>query len=218
MDFAFEVLASTLTSPWVYALIAFAAALDSLLPVVPSETLLISAATFAATGLPHPLGLVAAATLGALVGDLAAHLVGRSGSRRLHRWSAHPRWQRLFAQAQEMFARRGGTMLIVGRFVPGGRTATTIGSGMLGLPIRDFLVCDGIGSLAWAVYSTGIGLLGGRLFEDQPVLGVLTGIGLALAVSVVVEILRRIVSARSSGTADTLEGPDSTDTPADVTR
>lgn len=109
-------------------------------------------------------------------------------------------------------------MLIVGRFVPGGRTATTIGSGMLGLPIRDFLVCDGIGSLAWAVYSTGIGLLGGRLFEDQPVLGVLTGIGLALAVSVVVEILRRIVSARSSGTADTLEGPDSTDTPADVTR
>src|SRR5699024_12441567 len=51
----------------------------------------------------------------------------RSGSRRLHRWSALPRWQRLFASAQEMFARRGGSMLIVERFVPGGRTAATIG-------------------------------------------------------------------------------------------
>jgi len=218
MDFAFEALTSTLTSPWVYALIAVAAALDSLLPIVPSETLLISAATFAATGLPHPLGLVAAATLGALVGDLAAHLVGRSGSRRLHRWSAHPRRQRLFASAQGMFARRGGSMLIIGRFVPGGRTVTTVGSGMLGLRIRDFLLFDGIGSLAWAVYTTAIGLLGGRLFEDQPVAGVLTGIGLALAVSAVIEILRRIIASRSSGPADTLDGADSTDTPADVTR
>src|SRR5699024_3604954 len=159
----------------------------------------------------HPLGLIAAATLGALVGDLAAHLVGRSGSRRLHRWSAHPRWRRLFASAQQMFARRGGAVLIVGRFVPGGRTATTIASGMLGFRIRDFLLWDGVGSLAWAVYSTGIGLLGGHFSEDRPVVGVLTGIGLALAVSAVVEILRRIVSARSSGTADTLEGADSTD-------
>lgn len=218
MDFAFEALTSTLTSPWVYALIALAAALDSLLPIVPSETLLISAASFAAAGVPHPLGLIAAATLGALVGDLAAHLVGRSGSRRLHRWSALPRWQRLFASAQEMFARRGGSMLIVGRFVPGGRTATTIGSGMLGFRIRDFLLFDGIGSLAWAVYSTGIGLLGGKLFEGQPVLGVLTGIGVALAVSAVIEILRRIIAARSSGPADTLDEADSTHTPADVTR
>jgi membrane protein DedA with SNARE-associated domain len=218
MDFAFEALTSTLTSPWVYALIALAAALDSLLPIVPSETLLISAATFAAAGVPHPLGLIAAATLGALVGDLAAHLVGRSGSRRLHRWSALPRWQRLFASAQEMLARRGGSMLIVGRFVPGGRTATTIGSGMLGFRIRDFLLFDGIGSLAWAVYSTGIGLLGGKLFEGQPVLSVLTGIGVALAVSAVIEILRRIIAARSSGPADTLDGADSTHTPADVTR
>lgn len=109
-------------------------------------------------------------------------------------------------------------MLIVGRFVPGGRTATTIGSGMLGFRIRDFLLFDGIGSLAWAVYSTGIGLLGGNLFEGQPVLGVLTGIGVALAVSAVIEILRRIIAARSSGPADTLDEADSTHTPADVTR
>lgn len=109
-------------------------------------------------------------------------------------------------------------MLIVGRFVPGGRTATTIGSGMLGFRIRDFLLFDGIGSLAWAVYSTGIGHLGGNLFEGQPVLGVLTGIGVALAVSAVIEILRRIIAARSSGPADTLDGADSTHTPADVTR
>src|SRR5699024_12847687 len=99
---------------------------------------------------------------GALVGDLAAHLVGRSGSRRLHRWSALARWQRLFASAQEMCARPGGSMRIVGSFVPGGRTATTIGSGMLGVRVRDFPLFAGIGSLAWAGHPTRIVPLGGR--------------------------------------------------------
>src|SRR5699024_3196154 len=133
-------------------------------------------------------------------------------------WSALPRWQRLFASAQEMFARRGGSMLIVGRFVPGGRTATTIGSGLLGFRIRDFRLFDGIRRLAWALYSTGIGLLGGTLFEGHPVLGGLAGIGGALAARATLEILRRSTAARSPGPADTLDEMDSTLRPADVTR
>src|SRR5699024_3040496 len=112
----------------------------------------------------------------------------------------------------------GGSMLIVERFVPGGRTAATIGSGMLGFRIRDFLLFDGIGSLAWAVYSTGIGHLGGNLFEGQPVLGVLIGIGVALAGIAVIEVVRSISAARSTGPADTRDEVDSTHPPADVTR
>ena len=42
MDLALELLTVTLTSPWVYLLIVVAAALDSLVPIVPSETLLIT--------------------------------------------------------------------------------------------------------------------------------------------------------------------------------
>jgi membrane protein DedA with SNARE-associated domain len=197
MDFVFELLTATLTSPWVYLLIGVAAGLDSLLPVVPSETLLISAAAFAASGLPDPVGLVAATVAGAILGDLAAHLVGRfgrSGAARLRRARVPHRRKRraLVDSAREIFARRGGAALIAGRFVPGGRTLTTIGSGVLGFPVGRFLLWDGIGCLAWALYSTGIGLLGGVVFEDNPLLGVVLGIAIACAITGAAELVRRL--------------------------
>ncbi|WP_166971170.1 DedA family protein [Brevibacterium atlanticum] len=222
MDLAFELLSDVLTSPWVYLLIAVAASLDSLLPVVPSETLLISAAAFAASGIPHPTGLVLAAAVGALIGDLAAHLVGRFARSRMSRSRIHrirppqPRPQRARLQwarlqwarvskrgaviaetARPVFTDRGDSALIAGRFIPGGRTLTTIGSGMLGFPLRRFLLWDGIGCLVWAVYSTGIGVLGGTVFDDQPLLGVALGIGIALVITAAGEVFRRLRSSRT---------------------
>ena len=196
MDFALELLTATLASPWVYLLIAVAAALDSLVPIVPSETLLITAATFAATGQPHPAGLVLAAASGALLGDLAAHLVGRFAATGVGRWRRWSRVAKLLDSAHSAFSHRGGTVLIAGRFVPGGRSLATIGSGLLGFPIRGFLLWDGVGSLAWALYSTGIGLIGGTLFEDRPLLGVAVGIGIALAITGSAELVRRLLSLR----------------------
>ena len=196
MDLALELLTVTLTSPWVYLLIAVAAALDSLVPIVPSETLLITAATFAATGQPHPAGLVLAAASGALLGDLAAHLVGRFAATGVGRWRRWSRVAKLLDSAHSAFSHRGGTVLIAGRFVPGGRSLATIGSGLLGFPVRAFLLWDGIGSLAWALYSTGIGLIGGTLFEDRPLLGVAVGIGIALAITGSAELVRRLLSLR----------------------
>ena len=196
MDLALELLTASLTSPWVYLLIALAAALDSLVPIVPSETLLITAATFAATGQPHPAGLVLAAASGALLGDLAAHLVGRFAATGVGRWRRWSRVAKLLDSAHSAFSHRGGTVLIAGRFVPGGRSLATIGSGLLGFPVRAFLLWDGIGSLAWALYSTGIGLIGGTLFEDRPLLGVAVGIGIALAITGSAELVRRLLSLR----------------------
>ncbi|WP_210605213.1 DedA family protein [Brevibacterium oceani] len=202
MDLAFELLSTVLTSPWVYLLIAVAASLDSLVPVVPSETLLISAAAFAASGVPYPAGLVLAAAIGAMVGDLAAHLVGRFVRSRMQRirlrrvrLSKHA--SGIVESARSVFARRGCSALIAGRFIPGGRTVTTVGSGMLGFSLRGFLLWDGLGSLAWALYSTGIGLFGGTAFDDQPLLGVAVGIGIALSTAAAGEVFRRL---RRSGT------------------
>lgn len=196
MDLALELLTATLTSPWVYLLIVVAAALDSLAPIVPSEALLITAATFAATGQPHPAGLVLAAAGGALLGDLAAHLVGRFAAAGVGRWRRRARIAKLLESAHTAFSRRGGTVLIAGRFVPGGRSLATIGSGLLGFPVRAFLLWDAIGSLAWALYSTGIGLIGGTLFEDRPLLGVAVGIGIALAITGSAELVRRLQGLR----------------------
>ncbi|GAA1939968.1 VTT domain-containing protein [Brevibacterium antiquum] len=198
MDFAFDILAATLESPWVYLLVFIIAGLDSLFPIVPSETVLITAAAYAATGTPNPVGLLLAGAIGALTGDFAAHLVGRGGGSLASRWARRPRARRLLERTEEIFARRGGTVLIAGRFVPGGRTATTVTSGMLKYPIPRFLAFDAAGCLAWALYSTGIGLLSGVLFEDQPLLGVGLGIGIALTITGVAELTRRLLARRKA--------------------
>lgn len=197
MDMVLDILRTLAESPWVFALVFVVTALDSLFPIVPAETVLITAATYAVSGTPHPLGLIVAATIGAVIGDFASHCVGRGGGRLGERWMKRDRMKAIVDRSESMFRRRGGLMLIVGRFIPGGRTATTITSGVLHYPRRKFLLADAIGSLAWAVYSCAIGFLGAMIVEDQPLLGVAMGIGLALAITGIVELLRRVFARRA---------------------
>ncbi|PCC57751.1 hypothetical protein CIK58_05210 [Brevibacterium aurantiacum] len=198
MDLALDILRTTVESPWVYLLVFVIAGMDSLFPIVPSETVLITAAAYAAAGIPSPLGLLLAAVVGALIGDFAAHLVGRGGGSLVQRWTRSSRAKRLLAHTEEIFARRGGVVLIAGRFIPGGRSATTLSSGILKYPRTRFLIFDALGCLAWAIYSIGVGLLGGVLFEDQPLLGVGLGIGIALAITGVAELTRRLLARRKA--------------------
>src|ERR671914_2261117 len=72
-------------SPWTYAVILGIAALDAILPLVPSETTVISAGVLAGAG-DLQLGLViAAGALGAYAGDTSAYALGRRFGPRLER-------------------------------------------------------------------------------------------------------------------------------------
>jgi hypothetical protein len=59
----------------------------------------------------------------------------------------------------------------------------------------------------WACYSFFIGRLGGKAFEDKPWAGLLLALGLTLAVSAVIEVVRRIRSARARRRAAAPETP-----------
>lgn len=196
MDLALDILRTSVESPWVYLFVFAIVGFDSLVPIVPAETVLISAATYAAAGTPNPVGLVLAAAVGALAGDVAAYLVGRGGGSLVLRWARHPRVHGLIDRTEAMFARRGGAALIAGRFVPGGRTATTVTAGMVRYPRLRFLAFDAAGCLTWALYSTGVGLLGGVIFDDQPLFAVGLGIGIALLITGVAEITGRVLARR----------------------
>lgn len=81
-------------------------------------------------------------------------------------------------------------MLVVARYVPGGRTATTLTMGALRYPLRSFSTWDGVAATTWAGYSTLLGYLAGSAFHDEPVKGVLLGLGLALGVTGAIETVR----------------------------
>jgi len=64
---------------------------------------------------------------------------------------------------------------------------------------RRFVIATAAAGLIWASYSFFIGRLGGKAFEHKPWAGLLLALGLALAVSAIIEAIRRIRSRRAGG-------------------
>jgi membrane-associated protein len=184
-------------SPWTYAVILGVAASDALVPLVPSEATVISAGVLAGAG-GLDLGLViAAAAAGAYVGDSSAYLLGRRFDNKVER-RVFPglKGARRRVWAERMLARHGGPLILGARFVPGGRTATTVTAGALGMRWVRFAVFAAAAAIGWASYSALLGYLGGRAFEDNPLWGLLLGFGIGAATFVVVEIVRRARARR----------------------
>ena len=181
-----------MASPWVLLALFAVAAVDGFFPAVPSESLVVTAGVFAAAdGDPSlPLVIVVAA-LGAFAGDHVSYLLGhRAGGRLARRTRPGTRRGAAFAWAGRTLAERGGALIVVFRIIPGARTAVTLTAGAVRYPLRSFTVADAVAALSWAMYSALVGYVGGAAFEEEPLKGVLLGLGLALTVTVAVEIVR----------------------------
>jgi membrane-associated protein len=191
----FESLVEVVTaSGWVYPLILGVAALDAVFPLVPSEATVIAAAALAGTGdLVLPLVVLAGAA-GAVLGDNVAYAIGRAGKGRVSgRVSASSRWRERVAQATTMLRERSATIIVVSRFIPGGRTATMLSAGLVGLSWRRFAAYDLAAGILWAAYAGLIGLVGGKAFADQPLYALLLALGLASVLTFLIEGGRRVV-------------------------
>jgi membrane protein DedA with SNARE-associated domain len=182
-------------------------ALDALLPWLPSETAVVALGAVTAGSADPRIGLlVVLAAVGAFLGDNAAYLVGRrfgpAVSRRLF---AGERGAHRLAWARRSLDRYGMRVIIVCRFIPGGRTAVTLTCGLIGFPRRRFVTATAAAGIVWASYAFFLGRLGGQAFEDRPWVGLLLALGLALAVSVLIDVGRRAwrwyarTRARSAG-------------------
>jgi membrane-associated protein len=156
-------------SGWAYAILFVLAFLDALVPVVPSETSVITAGVVASAGdLSLPLVILFAAA-GAFAGDNTSYFVGaRYGTRINDRFFQSEKARARIAWAQRQVEERGGELIVIARFIPGGRTVVTLSAGTLGYPWRRFVVFDAIAATIWAVYAALLGYLGGHAFEEQP--------------------------------------------------
>ena len=181
-------------SLWTYPLLFGICAGDALIPAFPSETAVIVCGIQAARGQLSLEWVIVWAAAGAYTGDNASYAVGR--------WLGTPAVKRFFsgevAQGRLDWARRflkerGSYVLIVARFIPGGRTAATFTSGLVRLPwMTRFAPYIFAAAVLWSVYAALLGYLGGRLFEDKPIYALLVAFGIAAVITVGVEGWRRI--------------------------
>jgi membrane-associated protein len=184
-------------SGWAYAAIFLLAMLDAILPVVPSETSVITAGVLAASGqLSLPL-VVASATAGAMAGDNLAYLIGRRfGGPVTRRFFSGEKSRQRLAWAQRQLDQRGGQLILVGRFIPGGRTVVTLSAGLLHYPWRRFAALDAVAAFVWALYAASLGYFGGRAFENAAWKGLLLALGVGFAIAGLTEAVRWVLRRR----------------------
>ncbi|MEU4677377.1 DedA family protein [Micromonospora sp. NPDC023737] len=199
MDSALDLLRQLVTSPWVYLLILGITAVDAFFPAVPSEAAVITAAVISASdGRPNIIAVIAAAAIGALVGDHISYAIGRAGgARRLARLPDRSRRRIGSEWARRAVDRRGGVILTTARYIPGGRTAVTLTMGAVRYPRRSFLLFDAIATSTWGIYCGLLGYFGGLAFERDPIKGVVAGLGISIAVTALLEVIRALRRRRA---------------------
>ncbi len=154
-------------SGWAYLILFLFAFLDVLVPIVPSETAVITAGVVAASGDLSLALIIPAAAVGAFLGDNTVYLIGRRfGGRVTERFFSGEKATERMAWAEVQLSERGGELIVVARFIPGGRTAVALSAGTLGYRWRRFVAFDLAATLIWASYAALLGYYGGRAFES----------------------------------------------------
>jgi membrane protein DedA with SNARE-associated domain len=176
----FEQLLHTYGYAAIFALIA----LENVGLPVPGETILISSAIFAAT--THELNVIAiviTAAVAAFGGSVAGCAIGRYGERHLlHRYGRYLHIQeRDLRLGRYLFARYGGRVVFVARFVAFLRALAGLLAGINRMEWKRFMLFSGLGAVVWAA-TFGFGAYAlGREVEG---LSARAGVFIALAVIV----------------------------------
>ena len=184
--------------PTAYLLLFAIAAGDAVIPALPSESAAILAGVLAAIepGIALP-AVIGAAAAGAFVGDSTSYGLGRYGGRPAQRrFFDGPYGRRGVRWACGQLRRRGGLILVVARFIPGGRTGATFTSGLTGFHYARFAAFTALAAILWALYAVLLGYFGGRVFHDRPLLAVGIAFVLAVVLAAAIEAARRVAAPR----------------------
>jgi membrane-associated protein len=186
-----EWLAEVSGKPWFYGLIFSIAFLDAILPIVPSETAVILGGIAAGQGsLWLPLVIIFAAA-GAALGDNTAYEIGKRAAKAIERRArTKPKRQARLDWAKTQLQKRGGSLLLTARFIPGGRTMITLASGITHQPRKRFVSFVGLAAGIWATYAAVLGYVFGERFKDDHTKALLLAFGCAIGVTLLIEAVR----------------------------
>jgi membrane-associated protein len=182
---------------WFLLIILVIAYLDSVIPIVPSETCVIIGGVAASQGHLNIYAVIAAGALGAFLGDNTAYLIGfRASGWFRRRAERKPKFAKKLAWAQLQILERGGLLLITARFIPGGRTLLTLSCGITRQKRWWFIRWVALATVIWATYAALLGRIGGEAFENNHTKAFFLAFGLAIASNIVIEIVRHVLKKR----------------------
>ncbi|MGA0605511.1 DedA family protein [Phenylobacterium sp. VNQ135] len=138
---------------------------ENVIPPIPSELIMPLAGFAAARGDLSFAGVVIAGTAGAVAGAYGWYEVGRRvPDATLERWiGRYGRWLTLdrddLDRARQLFRRRGGLAVFVGRLIPAVRTLISVPAGLTRMPHAPFLAWTTAGTAIWTLLLAATGYL-----------------------------------------------------------
>ncbi len=186
---------------WTYALLFAIVFLETGLvvtPLLPGDSLLFAAGSFAALGALDPWLLFLLLSAAAILGDTVNYGIGHYlGPKVFH----FPR-SRFFnpdhlRQTHEFYEKYGGKTIIIARFVPIVRTFAPFVAGIGAMSYARFIAYNVIGGLLWVALCLGAGYFFGNLpFVKQNFSVVILAIVFISVLPAVVEVLKQRAQAR----------------------
>jgi membrane protein DedA with SNARE-associated domain len=163
-----QLLTDVVSPTWAYLALLGLLVADAFVPVIPTQAVMItSGALTVYGGLSLPL-TIAVGAAGVFAGDLACYLLGRGApDRRAPRHAAPGRARRVAGRVTRGLREPGPLVILLCRFVPGGRMAACFSAGRSRYPYRLFLLYEGAAATGWAAYGTLVGHLGGTALTES---------------------------------------------------
>jgi membrane-associated protein len=183
-----DLLTMMATPAWAYLALFGFLTIDAMIPVVPIQAIMITSGALTVYGNLNLALVVAIGAAGMLTGDSIAFVLGRSTRQAGRGWlhsrihalrdrcgpqhdedhvREESRTRRAAARFTRGLRRPGPLVLLLCRFVPGGRMAAGFHAGRTGYPIKLFLLYDGAAALAWATYGGLVGHVGGTAITQS---------------------------------------------------
>jgi membrane protein DedA with SNARE-associated domain len=182
-----DLLTMMATPAWVYLALFGFLAVDAMVPVVPIQAIMITSGALTVYGnLSLPL-VIAVGALGMFTGDSIAFVLGRSTGNSGGHWlgerlgalrqrfapkndngdKPESKTRRAAVRFTRGLRKPGPLVLLLCRFVPGGRMAAGYHAGRSGYPIKLFVIYDGAAALGWATYGGLVGHVGGTAITQS---------------------------------------------------
>ncbi len=185
-----------LLSTWGYLAVLLFVAVESTGIPFPGETMLITAAAYAGAGHLQIPFVIGAAAIGAIMGDNAGYLVGRTGGRAIIlRYGKYIRLDEgKLGVGERFFAKHGDKTVFLGRFVAVLRAWAAFLAGLNRMHWAKFFLFNAAGGITWSVL---YGVLAFELGKNLPLLDKIVktvgyvGLGAAVVAGVALLILYR---------------------------
>ncbi|WP_238165828.1 DedA family protein [Kribbella caucasensis] len=202
MEAARELLGLAMASHWLLLILFFAAAIDAVFPVIPSEGLVVTAGMAAAAGHQNLLLVIVLAMLGSVIGECVCYFMGRGSGPALHRWlRRREARQRMYEKVSNALHSRGGLILMTVRYIPGARMVATLTAGATKYSFRKFVVFTFAGVTVAYTYVALLGYLGGDAFAHDSLKALAFSLSLAVGIGLLFETTRRLTNRRKTAKA-----------------